>query len=142
MGERSPGHDRRELAADERIVVADAAGAPGEVDPELERCEHRITADGDRGARRRWLIALRDALERLRFGVRNQALTVHRYRIDRPKIAEALGIRRACGDFGETDRLERALDWRKKVRRPRRHLVGGSRDHLLGAAAGGNQADA
>jgi len=32
VGQRAAGHDGRELSADERIVIADATGAPREMD--------------------------------------------------------------------------------------------------------------
>ena len=77
-GSDSARHDRRELPADQRVVIADAARAPGEVNAELQRREHRVAADGNRRARRRRLVALRDALQRVRLCIGDQPLAIHR----------------------------------------------------------------
>ena len=45
MRQRPSGHDRRQLAADQRVVVADAARAPGQVHAELQRRRHGVAAD-------------------------------------------------------------------------------------------------
>src|SRR5690242_18307 len=50
MRQRSARHDRRQLPADERVVIADAARSPREVNPELQRREDAVAADGDRHA--------------------------------------------------------------------------------------------
>ena len=65
MRQRAAGEDVRQRAADDRVVIADAAGAPREVDAELERRQHAVAADRNRRARRRPLIALAHALERV-----------------------------------------------------------------------------
>src|SRR2546429_3845335 len=52
MRQRAAGQDRRERSADQRVVIADAPGAPGEVDAELERGQHSFAADRNSGARR------------------------------------------------------------------------------------------
>ena len=95
MRQRSARHDRRELAPDERVVIADASRAPGEMDAELQRREHRVAAHGNGRARRRWLIAFRDALQARRLCVRNQPLAIHRHGVRRAEVSEALGVRRA-----------------------------------------------
>ena len=41
-GAIAAGEDPRQLAADERVVIADAAGAPREVDAELQRRQHAL----------------------------------------------------------------------------------------------------
>src|SRR5918993_1321377 len=41
-------HDRRQLASDECVVIADAPGPPREMDAQLQGREDRIAADGDR----------------------------------------------------------------------------------------------
>src|SRR5678815_2319921 len=71
------GEDPRELAADQRVVIADAAGARGEVDAELERGENVLAADADRGARRHRDEIAREE-QRLRLCVFEQAIAVHR----------------------------------------------------------------
>src|SRR5438876_515527 len=45
MGQRSAGHDERERAADQRVVVADSSGTPSQMEAELQRCQHRVAAD-------------------------------------------------------------------------------------------------
>ena len=76
----------------ERIVIADAAGAPGEVDTELQRRGDAAAADGNRRARRRRLIAVADALQRPRLRIRHEAIAVHRDRVDRTQVAEPLRV--------------------------------------------------
>ena len=48
MRQRAAGEDVRERAADQRVVIADAAGAPREVDAELQRGLDALAADRDR----------------------------------------------------------------------------------------------
>ena len=142
VGKRSAGHDRRERSADQRIVIADASGAPREVDAELQRRKDRIAADGNRRARRGRLVTVRDSLQRFRLGIGNQPLAVHRHGINGSQVTEPLRIGCAGGYFREADGFERPLYRRKKIRRARRHRFGRARDHLLRAAAGRNQPDA
>src|SRR6516165_4158506 len=77
MREIAAGEDPRELSADERVVVADSPGAPGEVNAKLQRGEHPFATDAEGGARLRGPVALRDR-KRLGLGVRDQAVAVHR----------------------------------------------------------------
>ena len=58
MRQRAAGQDVGERAADDRVVIADPAGAPGEVDAELDRRQHRLAADRNRGPRHGPLVAL------------------------------------------------------------------------------------
>mgnify|MGYP003704887393 CR=1 FL=1 len=60
-----------------RVVVADSARTPGEVDAERERCHHGVSADGNGRARGRRLVAVRHALERTRLGVGDEGIAVH-----------------------------------------------------------------
>src|SRR5690349_1480521 len=45
VGEIASRHDGCQLATDQRVVIADATRAPRQMDAELERRQHRITAD-------------------------------------------------------------------------------------------------
>src|SRR5207244_7691 len=42
------GHHECEGSADDRIMIADPAGPPGEVDSKLQRSEHSVAANRDR----------------------------------------------------------------------------------------------
>src|SRR3954468_13907338 len=64
MRQRAAGEDVGERAADDRVVIADPSGAPGEMDAELQRREQRFAADRNRGPRRRPLVTLARPLER------------------------------------------------------------------------------
>src|SRR6185369_17701406 len=88
VGKRSTRHDRRELPANERVVIADASGTPGEMDAEFQRREDGVTPDRNCRSRRGWLIAFGNALQRSRLRVRNQSLAVHRHRVHGTQVAE------------------------------------------------------
>src|SRR5256885_7622863 len=115
--QRAAGDHVRERASDDRVVIADAAGAPREVDAELQRGEHALAADGNRGARLAPLIAFADALERVRLGVLHQAIAVHRDRIRVAEEPEAPRVGGARRDLREADRD------RKSTRLNSSHLV-------------------
>src|SRR5204862_6465940 len=65
--QRTACEDVGERAPDHRVVIADPAGAPGEVDAELQRRKHTLAADGNRRARNRRTISFARTLERQRF---------------------------------------------------------------------------
>src|SRR5215475_14499830 len=109
MGQRSTCHDRRELSANERVVIADAPGTPGQMDAELQMCEHCVASDGNRRARCGWLIALSDALQCSRLRVRNQSLTVHRHRVHGTQEAQTLSVGGTCRDRREAESVEGTL---------------------------------
>src|SRR5438093_270075 len=44
--QRAAGNHVCERAADRRVVIADASGAPGEMHAKLQRGEHAVAADG------------------------------------------------------------------------------------------------
>src|SRR5687768_3240817 len=81
MWERSSRHDRRQLATDEGIVIADACGAPRQVDAELERRAHAVAAHRDRGTRHGRLISLAHALQRALLGVGEQPVRSEERRV-------------------------------------------------------------
>src|SRR5471032_1791577 len=64
MRQRSARQNPRERPADERVVIADASGTPGQMDAELERGLQAVAADRNRGPRRQRVVALARALER------------------------------------------------------------------------------
>ena len=86
---------RRKRPVDERVVVADPSGAPRQMHTEHQRGEDRVAADPDGRARHRRLVAIAHALQRPRFGVAHQPLTIHREFVGRQQIA-ASGERRAA----------------------------------------------
>src|SRR4029079_3079445 len=73
MRETAAREDPGQLSPDHRVVIADAAGAPGEVDAELERGEQAFSAAPNRGSRLRRRIAGRE-LQRVRFRAGEQAI--------------------------------------------------------------------
>ena len=76
-------------------MIADAAGAPREVDAELERRAARPRRRPDRRARRGRHVASRTRVERHRLGVGDQPLAVHRDRRPRRADSRAAARRRA-----------------------------------------------
>src|SRR5262245_32781905 len=78
MGQRAAGEHVRQRASDERVVIADSATAPGQMDAELERGEQAVAAHGNRRTRQLALVPFANPLERERLGVGHQPLPVHR----------------------------------------------------------------
>src|SRR5947207_2372640 len=138
MGERSARENRRERASDQRVVVADASGAPRQMNTQLQSCEHAAPPRRDPGAMRRRRVALACALERERFGVGEEPIAVHRNRVRVPQVAETQGVGCARRDLAEPDGLERALHERQQVGLRDRRLLDAPCEHLLRPAAGGN----
>src|SRR5262245_45109407 len=102
-GERSAGEDVRQLPADERVVIADPAGAVREMDAELEERFERRAADRNRGAEGGRLVAFGDARERERLGVREQTIAVHGDPIDWAQEPHRTRLRGRRGRPGEAD---------------------------------------
>src|SRR6516162_9893304 len=114
--ERSAGETPRQRPADQRVVIADAARAPRQVDTQFQRGQKAVAADRNRRPRLWPAVALTYAFERDRLGVGHDALTVHRDGVHRPQKADARGVGSARRDPGEADGLENALHIRQEIR--------------------------
>src|ERR1019366_6641925 len=109
LRQRAAGQDERQRAADERVVVADSAGAPREVDAELERGEHALAANAD-GCADGWrTIAFAHALERDGLRIGHESIAIHGDAVDVAKEPETSCVRGAGRGFSEADGLERVL---------------------------------
>ena len=73
-----------QLSSDQRVVVADVAATPRDVDPEFETSTHSVTADHN-GARTRRLVTRASQHQSSRFGVRKHPLSIHRDAVDVPQ---------------------------------------------------------
>src|SRR5207344_1101460 len=123
MGQRAASENIGERASDDGVVIADAAGAPREVDTQLERGPEAL-ATYQYARRGHWpLIAFTHALEGQLLGVRQEPLTIHRRAIGAVEKSETPRVRGAGRDLGEPNRFEDWLNERQQVRRGLGHPV-------------------
>ena len=139
-GTFTAGENPRELAADRRVVVADAARTMREMDTQRERRQHVGSTDGDRRRRSSRHVPRGSRLHEFA-RVRVQPAAVHADAVAVAEVAERACVRRTRGHHTEANRLERLLDERQRVGLPRRSLLVRAPQHLLGPAAGRNEAD-
>src|SRR5215207_9226863 len=110
-------------------MIGNAARSPREMDAEIEKRAHRITAYGNLGRPHRRTISVLRAFQSELLRVEHDAIAIHRPAVDVAEVADPSSI--GCG--------------RRRLREPdcfERFLCAEPKQHLLRPAGRGDETDA
>ena len=142
MRQRAAGEHVGERAADDRVVIGDASGAPCQVESELERGQDASPPTGIEVARRRTLVAVARRVRARTLSRRPSPLAIHRDAIGVAEKAEAPGVRGAGRDLARNRSSRRRAARTAEGRYRRGNPLTARASISLVPPPPGNQADA